>query len=887
VGIDRKQLRSAAQTQIRSGNWRRAIEKFEKLVEDDPDDVRSRLKLADLYTRVDEEQRAVASYREVGDRHARRDLYQKAVAVYKQALRLDPEDPELHRNVGEAYHRLGRLKDAAQALRRAQKRYKEQGERGEQVEVLEELVRLDPEDVGLRIQLAETYAKQNRDDDALEYFREAADMLEEEGRLDDYAQVAERIVYFDPDDIEVRKNAIDIYIERDDHKRALKHLQVCFNNAPEDEETLRQLGETFMRLDRTDKAALVLKKLAKNYEKQGRKDSARRVWTRVLDVDPTDKTVQHALQRLGREPSAAERDRSAPQSSAAREQAESAEMPAISGEQESETDALDDVEFLDEEPSSGPKTPEPRRGVEPDEQQPNSSGGGGAANEFRDIPTEQVDQPLGDSSGSGDHFDRDEIPETAPTGHEAPSDNGSVDAPAATPDDEGLGGATSSVPDELEEMLDEVDVFLKYELHDRARDLIRKILQRAPERPEAYQKRRRLYESLDEPEAEAATLIDMARLCGDQPGRARNFLREASELGADERDIERAASEIGVELADVREQGVANHGQNLDESTAILDETPRPGGEPRAGGETPGSDQPMALDSNEFDVIEDSEDEFDEITEGDPGDEIIEKTEISEEADFSEEELEAVESVDPAAQPDGGFGSARETKPPGHEAGPEGSDSRTGGGLDFSSEELDGAIDGIFDGRSEDELQPTDEGVLAEVDALIDTGDYAGADEALEAVEQQYPDHPGIESRRREIQRRGGNAFERHPTGSRSLSGEFEAQGLDDGESVAEQVEREAPERVAADVKQTNLELGRSYLDMEMYDEAIREFQDAIANPDAAPAAKYYIAVCKAEKGQTEEAAEDLSRLLRYDQLSGDLREAAREKLDELEGTPN
>jgi tetratricopeptide (TPR) repeat protein len=436
-------------------------------------------------------------------------------------------------------------------------------------------------------------------------------------------------------------------------------------------------------------------------------------------------------------------------------------------------------------------------------------------------------------------------------------------------------------------MLDEVDVFLKYELHDKARDLIRKLLQRAPERLEAYQKRRRLYESLDEPEAEAATLIDMARLCGDQPGRARNFLREASELGADERDIERAASEIGVELADVREQGVANHGQNLDESTAILDETPRPGGEPRAGGETPDSDQPMALDSNEFDVIEDSEDEFDEITEGDPGDEIIEKTEISEEADFSEEELEAVESVDPAAQPDGGFGSAHETKPPGQEAGPEGSDSRTGGGLDFSSEELDGAIDGIFDGRSEDELQPTDEGVLAEVDALIDTGDYAGADEALEAVEQQYPDHPGIESRRREIQRRGGNAFERHPTGSRSLSGEFEAQGLDDGESVAEQVEREAPERVAADVKQTNLELGRSYLDMEMYDEAIREFQDAIANPDAAPAAKYYIAVCKAEKGQTEEAAEDLSRLLRYDQLSGDLREAAREKLDELEGTPN
>lgn len=904
MGIDRKQLRSSAQQEIRSGNWQRAIDKFEQLVEDDPDDVRSRLKLADLYTRVDREQNAVESYREVGDRHARKDLYQKAVAVYKQALRLDPEDPELHRKVGEAYHRLDRLKDAAQALRRAQKRYKDQGERAEQVEVLEELVRLDPEDVGLRIQLAETYAKQDRTDDALEYFREAADMLEEEGRLDDYVQVAERIVFFDPEDVEVRKNAIDIYVDRNDHKRALKHLQVCFNNNPEDEETLRRLGETFLRLDRTDKAALVFKKLAQNYENQGRRDSARQIWTRVLDVDPTDETAQSALQRLGRQsdaPEETERERSAQQAAETREQAESAEVPTISGEQEREGDALDEVEFLDEEPSSGPKTPEPQRGVE-------TRDGGGAqsdrddANEFQDVPTEQIDQTLGSSPGAGGDFDRDDLPETAPSGHETPSDESEsdtretprqLDATNETPTRAGaeLGGAPSSIPEELDEKLDEADVFLKYELYDKARDLIQEILSQAPDLLAAYEKRRRLYAELDEPEAEASTLVDMARLCDDRREQAREYLLEASELGADDGAVARAASEVGIEIEEVQKPVAANPtgdgGPSLEEPTAALDEPP--GTESDAAGvdESADSDEPMTLDPSEVEMVEDPGDEFDDVQESGPGDAIVEETEVSNEADFSDDELEAVEPVDEGAETDGGFGSAYETNPPEAPVDREESELGTAGGLNFSSEELDGAIDGIFDGRDEEQPQPTDDGVLAEVDALIDADDYDGAEQALQSVEQEYPDHPGIESRREQIRRGRAGGFERQPTGSRSLSGEFQAQGLDDGESVAEQVEQEEPDPVDSDVDHSSLELGLSYFEMEMYDEAIREFQDAIKDPDAADAAKYHIAICKAEKGNVDEAAEDLSRLLRYDQLSGDLREAAREKLDDLEGTRN
>jgi len=890
VGIDRKDVRSSAQKEVRSGNWHRAIDHYETLVDDDPEDVRSRLKLADLYTRVGDEQRAIDSYREVGDRHAEKDLYQKAVAVYKQAIRLDPEDPELHRKVGEAYHRIDRLKDAAQALRRAQKRYKRRGDRDEQLEILEELIRLDPDDVGLRIQLAETCAKEDRTDEALRRFREAAEILEEEGRLDDYAQVAERIVYFDPEDVEVRKNAIDIYIDRGEHKRALKHLQVCFNNHPDDEKTLRQLAETFTRLDRTGKAALVFKKLAKQYTEQGRAEKAREVWTRVLDVDPSDETAQRALRRLGGDRPEQQRRPSEPER---REQPERAGR-AASEEEDSEADALEDVEFLDEEPAdgAGARKPNPPPGEGTDSErragEPSGRAGAGDAAEFADVSTRQIEEPLG---GGEDENRSPQLEETSGEGRGgARSASGSNPSDPSTAAETTRTGANppSVTEEQLEEMLDEAMVFLKYELYDKAGELLQNILRAAPQNLRAYEIRRRLYVELEEPRAEASTLVDMARLCSDRPRRARGYLTEAAELGAPERQLQRAASELGIELDDIRQRAPApsasedEHG--LEESTAALDEAPISSDEPGpAGSGNPSeSDEAIAIDSSEVEVIGDVDrsrgDEGGSVEVSAPGDAIdrVDPTETGPEPD---DELEPVAD---AGGRGGGWGSGHESEPPDDPVDREQGELDSADGLNFSSEELEGAFDGILANRDDEQPQPTDDGVLSEVDELIEAGDYEAAEEALTSVERRYPDHPGIQFRRQTIREAGGPEFQRPATGSRSLSGEFEAEAIDE-ESVRDEVERDESRHVDAGVEHTSLQLGLSYRDMEMYDEAIEEFQEAIQDPDAAPAAKFHIAVCKAEKGNEEEAANDLARLLRYDQLHGELEDAARAKLEDLE----
>lgn len=887
MGIDRKKVRSAAQKQERKGNWTKAITKYEQLVDDDGSDVRSRLKLADLYTRIDDEEAALESYKAVGNHHARNEFYEKAVAVYKQAIRLEPDDGDLHRRVGEAYHRIDRLKDAAQAYRKAQQVYRRHGERQKQLDVLEESVRLEPEDVGLHIQLAETYAKEGRRDDALQTFRTAAEMLDEEGRLDDYVQVAERILYFEPDDTRVRKKAIGIYLDRNDNKRALKHLQVCFNQDANDEDTLRKLAETFLRLERDEKAVLVFQQLAQVYQQQDRTDSARQVWERILGIDPSNQKAKKAVEALGgtrRQPRTPEQQ----QPDRADRPQESGEISTISNDDEPSPDTLDGVEFLDEEdeePATGPQTPEPS-GAEGSTDPTTTAGDG-----------RQVDE----ADEEFDRVDLEDFEGVKPGGDDTADEPVDISDSIEPVEPEPVERETET-NEEIAEMLSEADTFIKYGLYDNAREVIQNILSLDPENLPAFEKRRKVYADLEEPRAEASTLVDMARLCEAQPNRARRYLEEALELGVIDGEVRDAARELGLDLAEPAPEPEPAAEPEPVEEVEEVDPV-------EAGAEA--SDDVMELEPDEVQIIDDEEDEQDdqtrmEVTGGgefpDFEDAIVEDSEIVEGGAFDDAELEAVDGEDLAGdtQPED-----VDPQGPASADGPAEADpdrmaqtefEEPADGFAFTEEEVDSALNGLFDSFADDEEQPVnvgsddDEGELAQVDFYIQQELYDEAIEALEEFEEENPGHEGIDKRYYQIKTvRQGGQVEENPFGAASLSKEFEPiepEGTDQSEDEAEDHGGEDGVEVGADLDNQNLELGNSYREMGLYDEAIEEFRQAVADPEAADQAKFYIALCKAEQGETDEAADDLHRLLDRGDLPDDVRTAAEQKLDEIDAPP-
>jgi tetratricopeptide (TPR) repeat protein len=754
VAIDRKKTRDRAQKQLRKGNWERALQHYEDLVDDDPSDVRSRLKIADLYSRLDQTAKAVAAYEAAGDHHSSQDIYQKAVAAYKQALRLSPDDGDLQRKLADAYYRIDRLRDADHTYRRALKSYKQDDDRDGQIAVLEELTDL-TDDIGIQIQLAENYAQAGRREESLRAFRKAAEALYEEGRVDEFIQVAERVIYFDPDDRETRKRLTRHYARRGDYRRALKHLQVCFNNDPRDVEVLQLLAETFRELDQVDKAAMVLRQLAELHKSRGDIERTRLAWERVLEIKPEDPKATDALQQLGADDTAEDDEEVAPEPPPVPEgQAPEASESEVTTE---DPEILSQVEDLEE----------------ADDVQ--------AANEEESLPA----IPVAEGDGS----------------------------------------------DELTDALQEADVFIKYGLEDQAREILQELVQMAPEDVRVLDRRRRFYESQEQTAAAGRAFVRMAEVV-DDTDQARDFLEQAIEMVEDREDVLATARKLGLEL-----------------------DAGSPPPPPEADAPQEEEDAP---DTQEVDI------EF--LDEADP--------------DMTHTGLETVDA-EPEDRPD-------DTSD--EEAGEFMDISSMGASLDidFDDDDVDSLFEG-FDETSEPVHIGSDDptGDMAEIDFFIQQGLYEEAEEALQEFEENNPGHPGVDKRRYQIRTaRQGGTIEENPSGSESLTDQFADESFDDIGLEPEDEEQTYNSLEGYDLGDTAnqlIDVGAAYRDMGLYDEAIEEFERALEDPEAAPQAKFHIAVCRAEMGETDDALSTLRELLDRGSLPGDLRSAVEDKLDEID----
>ena len=78
----------------------------------DPADVMVRLRLGDLYAKLNSKDEAIKEYTEVAKIHTTKGFYLKAIAVYKQILKLDEFSLEVHNKLADLYTKQRLIADA-------------------------------------------------------------------------------------------------------------------------------------------------------------------------------------------------------------------------------------------------------------------------------------------------------------------------------------------------------------------------------------------------------------------------------------------------------------------------------------------------------------------------------------------------------------------------------------------------------------------------------------------------------------------------------------------------------------------------------------------------------------------------------------------------------
>ncbi|MEZ4434209.1 MAG: tetratricopeptide repeat protein [bacterium] len=288
MALNKNKVIAAAQRYAQKGQLDRAISELRTVVEEDPEDVRVWHRIADLQIRKGSVNQAIATYHRIARHYEDRGFFLKGVAVYKQILAADPTLVDVHRQLGELYVKLGLGPEAVGQFQIVVGTYEREGRHQDSLELLEKIVELGPEDESNRIRLAEGYARQSHNDRAIAEFKRTLHDLRDKSRHEDYVQVAERLLYLYPDELDVVRALSEIYLERGDPKRALARLQILFRADPTDPLTLDLLARAFTEIGQTAKAVSVYRELARIHGEAGDQTGQQAAWVRLLEIEPDD-----------------------------------------------------------------------------------------------------------------------------------------------------------------------------------------------------------------------------------------------------------------------------------------------------------------------------------------------------------------------------------------------------------------------------------------------------------------------------------------------------------------------------------------------------------------------------------------------------------------------
>jgi tetratricopeptide (TPR) repeat protein len=306
LAINRDKVLESAQKYVEKKKYDKAVAELRKLVEADPNDARTLLKIGDLQAKQGLHADAINTYESVGKLYSMQGFALKAIAVYKQIREIIAKHvPHLEERYGhiapklaELYQQLGLTSDALAALDEVATRLQRQQKDQEAIDVFRRIVELDPTNPLPHLRLAEALSRVRDIEGAVYEFKTAAEQLAGIGRRDDAIKVLERLLHHRPDPEQARQCA-ELYLSRgqpQDGMQALAKLQICFQANPRDFDTLSLLARAFNAIGQGAKAIEVQKEMARVARDTGKTDLFREILDRLMRVAPHDEGVRRLAQ---------------------------------------------------------------------------------------------------------------------------------------------------------------------------------------------------------------------------------------------------------------------------------------------------------------------------------------------------------------------------------------------------------------------------------------------------------------------------------------------------------------------------------------------------------------------------------------------------------------
>ena len=209
-------LKKKARRHEQDEQWQGALDQYKKalaeLAREDQVDIGLYNRVGDLYVRIGNLDAAVEHYDKAVDLYGEAYLPNNAIAVCKKIIRNVPDRHQAFLRIGQIRAEQGFLPEARTHFLTYAERMQQAGDLDESFRALIEFCDLAPDDVGVRITVAEQMVANGRTEEAIEQFLVARQHFTQNGDQSQAKEVENKILALDPEaDLSAASGLVDAF----------------------------------------------------------------------------------------------------------------------------------------------------------------------------------------------------------------------------------------------------------------------------------------------------------------------------------------------------------------------------------------------------------------------------------------------------------------------------------------------------------------------------------------------------------------------------------------------------------------------------------------------------------------------------------------------------
>lgn len=310
---DKTKIIETAERYIKGGKLREALKEYQRLLEKDPLDINIINIIGELFVRLNEKDKAQQEFQKIAKHYEEKGLYPQAIAIYKKIIKLNPGDVSLAVKLADLYGKYGFHTEAKNEYLRVAKELEKAGKIKEVIPLYEKLVKLEKNDLVVRMNLAELYQKEGMADEAVEELNAIAEATLEAGKLKEAEEVLIKAHSIKESQVRTVTNLFNLFKREERKKEAFALLTSALNKDAENVKLLHLLGTLYFEDKNFTKAKEVLTKirslkdmepearvkLGRIYIQEGNLDEAFELYEPVVDALVSRQRAEKAIGLLG------------------------------------------------------------------------------------------------------------------------------------------------------------------------------------------------------------------------------------------------------------------------------------------------------------------------------------------------------------------------------------------------------------------------------------------------------------------------------------------------------------------------------------------------------------------------------------------------------------